>query len=255
MAFALAALACTERNPAFRGVADAAAQDAGPAPPGADLTTGLVGYWKLDDGTGRLTATDGSGNGNNGALEGMMLWVPGHRGAAIEIPGDARGAGVRVPLTPSLSALSRFTIAAWVYRSALTGDRYASVFSRALNSGVAEVYNLTFLGDRLHVFVPPQPSQPYQVRSDRAAPVNEWLHVAATFDGIMVRLYQDGLEVGSLRYEGGLAPSPDPLYIGTNKNPGNEEPFAGRIDDVLLYSLALPPSTIAALAAGAMPDR
>jgi hypothetical protein len=108
----------------------------------------------------------------------------------------------------------------------------------------------------LHVFVPPHPrvAQPYQVRSDRPAPVNQWLHVAATFDGAQVRLFQDGAEVGSLRYDGELAVSADPLYIGTNKNPGNDEPFSGRIDDVLLYSVALSPPLMAALASGATPQ-
>jgi hypothetical protein len=241
---------CSEANPAYRG---ARTPDAGEAPPRPDLTTGLVGYWKLDD-TGRIVATDQSGNHNDGALEGMMLWVPGHRGSALEIPSASRTAGVRVPLTASVMAIRRFTIAAWVNRSAVTPDRYASVFSRGINGGVAEVYNLTFFGDRLSVLVSPHPMAPYLLRSDRQSPaVDQWFHVAATFDGLTVRLYQEGVEVGSLRYEAELAASPDPLYIGTNKNPGNEEPFQGRIDDVLLYSVALPPASIAVLATGATP--
>jgi hypothetical protein len=251
---AIALSACSEANPAYRGASPPAA---GEVPPrGPDLTTALVGYWKLDDGIGRIVAADQSGNANDGALEGMMLWVPGHRGSAIEIPSASRTAGVRVPLAATIAAIRRFTVAAWVNRASVDADRYASVFSRGINGGVSEVYNLTFLGDRLNVFVPPHLGQPYQVRSDRPSPgLDQWFHVAATFDGVTVRLYQDGVEVGSLRYDAELAASADALYIGTNKNPGNDEPFLGRIDDVLLYSVALPPSSIAALAAGAAPAR
>jgi hypothetical protein len=243
---------CSEANPAYRG---ASPPDAGEVPPrGPDLTTALVGYWKLDDGVGRIVAADQSGNANDGALEGMMLWVAGHRGSAIEIPSASRTAGVRVPLAPTIAAIRRFTVAAWVNRTSLADERYASVLSRGLNGGVSEVYNLTFLADRLNVFVPPHLGQPYQVRSDRPTPgLGQWFHVAATFDGVTVRLYQDGVEVGALAYNAELAASPDALYIGTNKNPGNDEPFPGRIDDVLLYAVALPPASIAALATGAAP--
>jgi len=34
----------------------------------ADITTGLVGYWPLNDGPGSAITADGSGNGNTGSL-------------------------------------------------------------------------------------------------------------------------------------------------------------------------------------------
>ena len=50
-----------------------------------------------------------------------------------------------------------------------------------------------------------------------------------------------------------LAPTDKPLYIGTNKNVAQAEPFVGRLDEVLLYSVALGPDQIQALREGVRP--
>ena len=42
----------------------------------ANLTTGLVGYWKFDEGSG-TTAADATGNGNTGTLVNSPSWVTG----------------------------------------------------------------------------------------------------------------------------------------------------------------------------------
>ena len=42
----------------------------------ADTTTGLVGWWKMDDGAGTVV-TDYSGNGNNGTLQYGNAWIAG----------------------------------------------------------------------------------------------------------------------------------------------------------------------------------
>jgi hypothetical protein len=52
----------------------------------ADITTGLVGWWKMDEGTSTI-AHDFSGKGNNGTLmtTGSILpqWVTGKIGSAL----------------------------------------------------------------------------------------------------------------------------------------------------------------------------
>ena len=54
-------------------------------------------------------------------------------------------------------------------------------------------------------------------------------------------------------YARSLPSATTPLYLGNNKNPSDGEPMVGRIDDVLLYSEALPPAGIKALASGSLP--
>lgn len=45
----------------------------------ADITTGLVGWWKLDEGSGSTTA-DSSGNGHTGTLQSSPTWISGKIG-------------------------------------------------------------------------------------------------------------------------------------------------------------------------------
>jgi len=46
----------------------------------------LVGYWKLDDGSGTVAA-DSSGNGNDGTIVNNPTWISGVAGAALEFHG------------------------------------------------------------------------------------------------------------------------------------------------------------------------
>jgi hypothetical protein len=50
------------------------------------VTTGLAGWWKMDESSGTSTA-DASGNGNNGTLINGAAWQTGQMGNAIEFDG------------------------------------------------------------------------------------------------------------------------------------------------------------------------
>jgi hypothetical protein len=75
-----------------------------------------------------------------------------------------------------------------------------------------------------------------------AIPLNEWTHLAISFDGATKRLYVDGAEVASRGGLGGLIyeAAPVPVTIGSDwsENEGSAR-FNGRIDEVSLYNRAL----------------
>ena len=50
---------------------------------GSGTTNGLVAYWAMDDGSG-TTASDSSGLGNNGVVNGGATWTTGKVGGGIE---------------------------------------------------------------------------------------------------------------------------------------------------------------------------
>jgi hypothetical protein len=67
-------------------------------------------------------------------------------------------------------------------------------------------------------------------------PLNAWSHVAATYEGTVMALYVNGVQVASQAQSGAVATSTDPLTIGGNSS---GEDFAGIIDEVRIYSRAL----------------
>jgi hypothetical protein len=279
MALLLAAAACTAPNPAYHPrAADGAPAggDGGPdRGPGADGNPGLdgnaaadatgsglqdhlIGYWKFDEAPGSTSAADSSGRGHHGVLENLdarTVWVSGRRGGALEIPGDDHAAGVRVPLTPTIAGLQRFTVAAWAYRASVDQD-YASIISRQMGTTQYEAFNLSFTGSLISIYLAagtPSSAYPFVTRSRRDTPAARWIHVAATFDGSRLRLFLDGVEENSMSYPRPIPTTDTPLYLGTNQNDSDGEPMAGRLDDILLYSEALSSQAIADLAAGASP--
>ncbi|MCI0749135.1 MAG: Ig-like domain-containing protein, partial [Nevskiales bacterium] len=94
---------------------------------------GLVGHWKFDEGSG-TTASDSSGNGNTGTLNGPV-WVPGAIGRALSFDGINDYVSI-----PGFNAtLLPATLTAWIKADAL-GSCDAVVFSRStdvsgLNAG------------------------------------------------------------------------------------------------------------------------
>ena len=79
-------------------------------------------------------------------------------------------------------------------------------------------------------------------------PLNTWYHAAATYDGINMRLYLNGVQVASVAKSGSLAPCLDvPLHIG--RSPEGSNYLRGAIDDVRIYSSALNATEIKALMA------
>jgi hypothetical protein len=70
-----------------------------------------------------------------------------------------------------------------------------------------------------------------------AVPVNRWSHVALTYDGSTLRLYQNGSQVSSRGTTGSIQTPGTPLWIGGNQPYG--EHFRGQIDEVRVYDRAL----------------
>jgi Concanavalin A-like lectin/glucanases superfamily len=81
--------------------------------------------------------------------------------------------------------------------------------------------------------------------------LNAWTHLATTYDGAILRLYVNGMEVGSQPGGGNIQVSTGRLRVGGNAVWG--EWFAGRIDEVRIYNRALNPAEIQANMATPVP--
>ena len=65
-----------------------------------------------------------------------------------------------------------------------------------------------------------------------------------TYDGAALRLFVNGMQVASEPVPGNITPTANPLWIGGNSPYG--EYFAGRIDEVRVYRVALSQAEIQA---------
>jgi hypothetical protein len=228
--------------------------DGGCFPPG--LLDGLVGYWRLDDGTGK-TARDSSGRGNDGTLYQLdaTAWTAGRAGGGLRI--DNTG-WVGVVPSPSLDAITnKITVSAWIYYdgSITMADLWGTALSREIGTGVEQHYHLSlYMDGRPSLFITTT-SATALLQAGSSVPKTTWVHLAGTYDGTEARLYVDGTLAASQPIGNDFASDNTPLILGGNGNDASGVPtelFPGRLDEIMLYGRALSATEIGQLHAGAL---
>jgi hypothetical protein len=211
--------------------------------------TGLVGYWKLDDGSG-VVALDSSGFGNHGRLTNGPVFTnaPGGRlsGALIF---DGVNDHVVVPDTDLLDFNARsFTVALWV-KTSKTGPQallekqhqfFSGLFILALNrdNAVPGGFSLWHGSDWID-------------SNFRGVSDGQWHHLAATYDGASFRLYRDGILDKTQTTVASYVNTIFPMNFGRFASGNVGWYFQGLMDDIQLYNRALSDSEIAVMASAA----
>ena len=203
----------------------------------AQQITGLVAAYGFEEGAG-ATASDASGNGNTGSVSGATWTTSGRTGGALSF--DGNNDFVSVADAASLGLSTAMTLEAWVYPTAASGWR--NVIMKETGSDLAWALYSSSPSSRPEGYV--RTSNSSSVSGPGALPLNAWTHLALTYDGAVMRIYQNGVEVGSQAKTGNIATSSQSLRIGGNSIWG--EYFSGRIDEVRIYNRALTPAEIAA---------
>lgn len=175
---------------------------------------------------------------------------------ALVAPAAAQNIGLRlsngvdsyvdVPYDPTLAPRSGITVEAWItYDDASLGSgwRWPTIVRQNSTPQVvnymlrveAATTNNKVLGWSVRT--------PAGVQSTTwtftAGQLTAWTHVAATYDGSLLRLYVNGQPVSSTPHSGALVDTPDTLRIGNGdlSAPGIEE-WNGEIDEVRLWPFA-----------------
>jgi hypothetical protein len=74
--------------------------------------------------------------------------------------------------------------------------------------------------------------------SNSTVPTSQWVHVAASYDGTTMRVYQDGVEVGTQIKPGSISSNPAvEAWVGDSPSYGTR-PWFGAIDDVRIWDVA-----------------
>ncbi len=195
---------------------------------------GLVGYWKLDDGAG-MVASDASGHGHDGSISGNPVWSAGQVDGGLTL--DGAGDSILVPDSPDLEVAGAITLAAWI-----RPQRFADqVIIKKARSGAVDGYELglSVNGDVFVRFNQTSSGNTYRLGSYKAYPADgsRWIHVAATYDGALIRLYINGVEEAADFAT--LSIVTNNLSLGLGFQDDGKLRFDGGLDDVRIYNRAL----------------
>jgi len=210
------------------------------------INDGLVAYYPFNG-----NANDESGNSSNGTVYGATLVSDrfGNPDSAYQFDGidDVINCGD----TSYFDFGTGFTFVGWISVAEFNG---ASIFIKKRQN--FENKYLKLYEQRLMFYL-------YYTTGESTTgsgnfPLNQWVHVAATYDGSFTKTYINGIFSTSRSASGDVGDSTANMYIGrTNKelDPLLGGPsFNGVIDDVRFYNRALSESEIESLVTGTVID-
>jgi hypothetical protein len=196
----------------------------------------LVGYWNFDEGTGTI-AHDSSGNNNDGTIYGAT-WTSGKYGNALQF--DGIDDYVFIENSPSLQISQSITVAAWIRVEGITGD-HQIILGKWYGYEKYPSYVLEMQPDgqtaQFCIF------NSTGARSDAVSsvtiPIGEWAYIVGTYDGHTVKIYVNGVLVGTSELCGPINVENQPVLIGAHTAWWDRNWFNGIIDEVKVYNRAL----------------
>lgn len=204
-------------------------------PPVSQLVLALP----LDAGTGS-TAVDVSGLNNNATIVGGATWDnAGKYGKAIAFDGTGY---LNVPYTtPSLALSPSMTLEAWVYPTTVPSAQSLPIMFAnryylfgASNAGWCSTMSFAPFGGFYNT------ADNYACATSLLT-VNQWTHLAVTYDGVTMTFYRDGKVVTTSTPTEPMVSESNNVTIGLG-NPG--EFFIGKIDEPRIYNYARSPTQI-----------
>ena len=196
----------------------------------ADITTGLVGHWKLDEVSGNI-AYDSSGNGNDGTIiGGGSQWVVGHIGGALNLSG---GDYVTMDGLGNDITDNDCTYSGWV-KTTVTADTYWFSCNTSGRGNVA-LWGIDASGVAL-MYDGGKKSRSTTIIND-----GQWHLLTFTREGTLGTTYVDGFAENTYTTTAAFNFSPDDLWsLGQEWDGGGASNFlTGVIDDARFYDRPL----------------
>jgi hypothetical protein len=205
--------------------------DAPPGTPDAPPTAApcptdpdLVACWRFESNDASIEPLDDTPNANDGTSSGVtfIASLAGH-GLAMSFSPNA---SAMVPQTASLDPAA-LTVEMWVYaRSLPPSNGRAGLLDNNGNYGL---------------FLAPDGTVRCVIGSvtdiSLAIPTAQWTHVACTYDGSKITLYQDGVAGGSVSDAFGV-PTTGTGGVGIGQNAPSDDHLDGALDDVRVWQVA-----------------
>ena len=228
-------------------------------PLSSDARADLIGYWKLDETSGMIAADSAGGDNDGTLINDQLEWAEGRAGGALSLLGTEADtdAGVEFPTT-GMSATAG-TVAMWSYLAdpqAPTSGRY--FFGHTTQpqwSSRIQLYMQDADVSNPSTFLDVGLGGAHAHKTDIVElPLEEWVHVALTWDSGNYAVYVNGEDVDNGTYAG-LTDIHPTANIGNDGSSGPYEAFVGKLDEVRLYDHALDAAEIqAAMKVAAFPQ-
>jgi hypothetical protein len=200
----------------------------------------LVGWWKLDEGTGQTVMN--SAGGSDGTIVDATRVEDAVRGWCLEFDGD--GDYVGIEQDESLTLLSEGTVTAWVK---LRGAERQAIVTKQLGTDTGNYYLITGSdGTMLFGITNGIWSQKVQPQTPGQAITNEWAFYAGTFDSSVASIYENAVLVKSVPNTITPLATEQPLMIGRWQFSDSWD-CNGLISDVHVYNHALSQAEIASV--------
>ena len=218
-------------------------------------TSNLVGYWKMEDGSG-TTLTDVSSYGNDGTINGAS-WTTGILSTSYDNTPASYGNSLSfdgnndlVSIQPSASILidGAISLSAWVKIPVSHNSNWGTIFG-----GYDEYHFNLYAGSNnssSNGVVQLENRNGTVATGSTDLRDNKWHHVMAVYDGSNKYIYVDGsLEAtqSSSRSTPSTSTSKKLIIGHVNHSTGSNEFFPGKIDEAAIWSGALSQSEVTAI--------
>ena len=222
------------------------------ATPTASAPSDMVAHWEMNEGSDEI-ATDSSGNGNAGTLSGPTWTIGvGNIGGALHFDGtdDYVDVGTFDVIAGS-AGNDGLTLAAWFKAdSFISTSADNRIISKSTGTSTQNHYwmlsTINSDGVKLRFRLKTDGTTTTLIASSGNIAVGKWVHAVATYDGSNMRLYQNGVEVGSTAKTGTISTN-NAVSVNIGRSPDGSKEWSGIIDDVRVYNRALSEEEIQAL--------
>ena len=217
------------------------------------VENGLVAYWSFNKDTVKIKKEAAD------VLSGLVATVHGDPelapasdckvGECILLDGDVDRLLVEDSDPPKIDRdWDEITLECWVYINALddSWNRIISLDDMPANTAVVSLYYDD--DDNQHGFFIKAGGQATQAAKDNVLediPIEQWLHLAGTYDGATVHYYVNGKQEKKYAMKGGKIPKGGLLLgIGDRSDGCNCDAIQGYIDEFRIYDRVLTPAEI-----------
>jgi len=191
---------------------------------------GLVAWYPFNG-----NAQDASGNGHHGTASGPNL--ANDRFSNLSHAYNFYSAQhdyISVPNHPELQISNAITIAVWGYRP---GYYYPTAFEDLVMKG-NDSYGFQYNDSSNEILFHLTSNGWRNLNSNYEPPMQNWYHIAGTYDGEWQRVYVNGVETNSAYFTGSIQINDAPLHFGYQVASDNGW-YNGILDDCCIFNRAL----------------